>query len=87
MAEPRGSPGGGRIHTLDTAASDARSLVRRAGRLSEKLAALEDPELQGLAAEQLDVCERLLAQLEEGRAQERLQMRRALRGGPEDESA
>jgi hypothetical protein len=82
-----GSPGGGRIHALDAAASDARSLVRRAGRLSEKLEALENPELQGLAAEQLEVCERMLAQLEKGRVQERMHMRRALRGAPEDESA
>lgn len=87
MPELVGSPGGGRIHALDAAASDARSLVRRAGRLSEKLEALENPELQGLAAEQLEVCERMLAQLEKGRVQERMHMRRALRGAPEDESA
>jgi hypothetical protein len=35
----------------------------------------------------LEVCERLLAQLEQGRARERLHMRRALRGVPEDDSA
>jgi hypothetical protein len=87
VPELGGSSGGGRLHALDSAASDARSLLRRAGRLSEKLAALEDLELQGLAAEQLEVCERLLAQLEQGRVRERMHMRRALRGTPEDESA
>ena len=87
MAELESAPGGGRLQALDAAASDSRSVTRRAGRLSERLAELGDSELIELGAEQLQASERLLAALEEGRARERVHMRRLLRGFPDEESA
>ncbi|MGA2872755.1 MAG: hypothetical protein ABSF27_04110 [Candidatus Dormibacteria bacterium] len=73
-----------RIRALDAVTSDTRSLLRRAVRIREQTSNLEDPELAALGAELVELAERLLARLEDRRAEERRRARRQLRGGREE---
>lgn len=75
------------LQALDAAARDARSVFRRVERLAEKLAAQEDPGLDRRRAELLEAAERLMAALEERRAQERLRLRSLLRADSDQDSA
>jgi hypothetical protein len=53
-------------------------------RIREQTSNLEDPELAALGAELVELAERLLARLEDRRAEERRRARRQLRGGREE---
>ncbi|MGH7608989.1 MAG: hypothetical protein ACREOD_03445 [Candidatus Dormibacteria bacterium] len=78
---------GRRLRELDGLTADARSLLRRAGRLRQRLADLSEPGPVGPAQELLGAAERLLAALEETRQLQRRELRRGLRGGGDQDSA
>lgn len=76
----------GDLHALDTAAADARSLLRRAQRLAERVDRLGREDVEGQTQEAVEAVERVLATLEEVRAEERLRIKGRLRGSKDEES-
>jgi hypothetical protein len=76
----RPQPGGlAWLQALDAAARDARSVLRRAVKLADQVAVHQNPELERMALEAVEASERLVAGLEERRAQERQRLRSRLR--------
>lgn len=75
------------LQALDAAARDARSLLRRMERLAEQPAAHQDPSLDQIVREMVEAGERLVAGLEERRAQERLRLRSRLRAESDQDHA
>ncbi|HVB14427.1 MAG TPA: hypothetical protein VNH38_06710 [Candidatus Dormibacteraeota bacterium] len=73
-------PGAGRLRALDALASDARSLLRRAGRVQRQTADLGDSAITQQGRELVEAAEQLLNSLEERRRDERLLARQQLRG-------
>lgn len=71
----------GPLKGLDSAASEARSLLRRAQRLSERLQELDELGQPRLAQAVVEATETLLMALEEARAEQRERLRRRIRGG------
>lgn len=71
------------LQSLDRAAGDARSLLRRAGKLAAQLEDADDQRLSGLAADLRAAAEQLVMALEEKRAERRQQLRRQLLGNSE----
>jgi hypothetical protein len=81
------APGVDRLRALDSLASDARSLLRRAGRVQRQTADLADPALTEQSVELVAATERLLASVEERRQEERQRARRQLRGIATDQDS
>ncbi|MHB8313386.1 MAG: hypothetical protein ACYDD0_08825 [Candidatus Dormibacteria bacterium] len=75
------------LQALEAAARDARSVLRRMERLAEQPAIHQDPGLDQLLREMVEAGERLVAGLEERRAQERLRLRSRLRPQSDQEPA
>ena len=75
---------GSEVQQLESAISEARSVLRRLRRLSQKVAPLLDGELHTFASESVEAVERLLGHMEEARAEERTRLRSLLRP-PSDE--
>ena len=86
---PELPPGGGLagLQGLERAARDARSVARRVERLAAQLTDQEDPALEQLRAALVEAADRLVAGLEERRAQERLRLRSLLRADSGSDSA
>lgn len=73
----------GSLRALDTAATDARSLLRRAHRLAELVGQLDREMAERQAQEVVEALEHILATLDESRAAERQRLRGRLRGSDE----
>ncbi len=68
------------LRRLDALAAEGRGLLRRAHRLRQGLAELEDQPVDAAAADLIDQLERLVEALEERRRRERAALKRSLRG-------